>query len=217
MNINFNSLSIFFSWSHISTYRYTSIPHQKALMKIYGSTWLSREKSISCICHYGKMYRWHLLWTERQNPWISHCPNRWKKVLTRALMIWSMTTSVSKLGVLAFHCKFICFIEITWRILNLNIYTLYTAECLKQEFKNYSTVGTTHLLDGSNYTFPNCTMPWHQSMLGITSYNGTENICSADDSYTLYYLDYTFLSNALKGDSCKPPECFPPKCQGNRK
>ena len=78
--------------------------------------------------------------------------------------------------------------------------------CLKEEFKIYSKVGLNYTFDGQNYTYPNCTTPWHQSMLGITEYNDEDvNVCSSDDAYTLYSIDYKFAETALKGESkhCK--------------
>ena len=86
--------------------------------------------------------------------------------------------------------------------------------CLKQKFKTFSKVGATHLLsDHKNYTVPNCTMPWHQSMLGMNKYNDTENLCNSEDAYNLYFIDYEFLNSALKGDLNDPLN----KCKGKCK
>lgn len=68
---------------------------------------------------------------------------------------------------------------------------------MRQEFKEYSTVGKTYDLDGDEYTYPNCTMSWHQSMLGILKYNDSEvEVCNQYDAGTLYELDYFFLRKA---------------------
>ena len=78
---------------------------------------------------------------------------------------------------------------------------------LKTDFKKYSTVGKTHTFEKIwKYTYPNCTMPWHQSMLGLQAYNQTDMIaCSKTDAYTLWYLDYLFLK---MGATMKNPNCM---------
>ena len=76
--------------------------------------------------------------------------------------------------------------------------------CLKEEYKK--AIVTEHTLsEGTKQRYPNCTMPWHQSMLGEQNYN--ESIitpCSGADGYTLYRLDYDFISNGTK---FKIPSC----------
>ena len=60
------------------------------------------------------------------------------------------------------------------------------------------------MIDDYNYTVPNCTTPWHQSMLGIHEYNDKDvNVCSSDDAYNLYYIDYDFMLKAMQGKSAK--------------
>ena len=85
---------------------------------------------------------------------------------------------------------------------NLNY---FISGCLRQEFKEYCTVGKTYDIDGDEYTYPNCTMPWHQSMLGILEYNDSEvEVCNEADSSTLNNLDYLFLRKASqKTTRCK--------------
>ena len=76
--------------------------------------------------------------------------------------------------------------------------------CLKEEYKH--TIVKEHtLMEGNVTRYPNCTMPWHQSMLGEQNYN--ESIirpCTGDDAYILYRLDYDFISNGTK---FKIPSC----------
>ena len=75
---------------------------------------------------------------------------------------------------------------------------------MKEDFKVYSKVGATYTFDGWNYTYPNCTTPWHQSMLGITKYNDDDvNVCNSYDAYDVYYIDYKFAEKALQGKSKK--------------
>ena len=88
----------------------------------------------------------------------------------------------------------------------INSLTIFLKGCLKEEFKEYSKVGTNYSFAGGiNYTFPNCTTPWHQSMLGINEYNDTDvNVCNSDDAYTVYFIDYEFMLKALQGKAkCK--------------
>ena len=60
-------------------------------------------------------------------------------------------------------------------------------------------MGTEHEIDGKIEKYPNCTMPWHQSMLGVRDYNETDvKPCAGENGYMLYRLDYEFLSNATK-------------------
>ena len=70
---------------------------------------------------------------------------------------------------------------------------------MKEEFKQYSSAGKAYNVDGDKYTYPNCTTPWHQSMLGMSKYNDSDvEVCNEDDSYTLYRLDYLFLEKATQ-------------------
>ena len=66
------------------------------------------------------------------------------------------------------------------------------------------------MLDGKFEKYPNCTMPWHQSMLGDHNYSETNNKpCFGEDGYMLYRLDYEFLSDGVK--------LRVPNCTGNWK
>ena len=84
-------------------------------------------------------------------------------------------------------------------------------ECLKSDYKAHSVPGSVYLMDGYNYTYPNCTMPWQQSMLGKhlgdTSSNGEDEVLTCDDTLanTLMYLDYDYLKIAARGDN---PNCL---------
>ena len=88
---------------------------------------------------------------------------------------------------------------------------IYFLDCLKQEFKLHSIVGKAHNTDlrGHSYTYPNCTIPWHQSMLGIFAYNDTEvKECNAwehgmtrDERWDLYLLDYDFMKKAITSNT----------------
>ena len=83
-------------------------------------------------------------------------------------------------------------------------------ECLKSDYKAHSVPGSVYLMDGYNYTYPNCTMPWQQSMLGKhwdTSSNDEDEAPTCDDTLanTLMYLDYDFLKIAARGDN---PNCL---------
>ena len=72
-------------------------------------------------------------------------------------------------------------------------------ECLKTEYKRISIAGTEHTFDGSTNKYPDCTMPWHQSMLDDRNYNESNvKPCFGEDGYILYRLDYDFLSNGTK-------------------
>ena len=76
------------------------------------------------------------------------------------------------------------------------------SDCLKEEFKEHSLVGKTyHLYFGNTiYKYPNCTLPWHQSMLGIFQYNDADvTPCNQTEFYALWWLDYTFLQEATTG------------------
>ena len=65
---------------------------------------------------------------------------------------------------------------------------------MKTDFKEYSTVGKKYEIWATNYSYPNCTMPWHQSMLEDQSYNETKmEQCKGDDIFTLWALDYQFV------------------------
>ena len=79
--------------------------------------------------------------------------------------------------------------------------------CIKNNFKDYSTVGKEHQVYGTTtHSYPNCTMPWHQSMLEDQLYNETEmEPCNSNDAYTLYLLNYEF---AQKGANMNNSACM---------
>ena len=91
------------------------------------------------------------------------------------------------------------------------IIILTIIECLKSDYKAHSVPGSVYLMDGYNYTYPNCTMPWKQSMLGKhlgdTSSNDEDEVLTCDDTLanTLMYLDYDYLKIAARGDN---PNCL---------
>ena len=61
-----------------------------------------------------------------------------------------------------------------------------------------------NLISGVNYTYPNCTVPWHQSMLGINDYNETEaQVCNDTAYWSTYRLDYDFMEKANSGKNKK--------------
>ena len=89
------------------------------------------------------------------------------------------------------------------------MYTICILDCVKDEFKSLSKVGESNFPykeAGSkktrNVSFPNCTTPWHQSLLGILDYNETDvTVCDSVDAFLLYKLDYQFIDNVVKGKS----------------
>ena len=83
-------------------------------------------------------------------------------------------------------------------------------ECLKSDYKKHSETGSVHLFYGKNYTYPNCTMPWQQSMLGKhldTTSDDEDELVTCDGTLldNLFYLDYEFLKIAARGDN---PNCL---------
>ena len=100
-------------------------------------------------------------------------------------------------------------ISSTTSILYLSTAILTISECLKSDYKAHSVPESVYVVDGYNYTYPNCTMPWQQSMLGkhwSVTYNEDE-VLTCDDilANTLFYLDYEFLKIAARGDN---PNCL---------
>ena len=90
------------------------------------------------------------------------------------------------------------------------IIILTIPECLKSDYKAHSVPGSVHLVYGKNYTYPNCTMPWQQSMLGkhwSPTSDDEDELVTCDDTLanTLGYLDYEFLKIAARGDN---PNCL---------
>ena len=81
----------------------------------------------------------------------------------------------------------------------------YISECLKSDYKQYSIPGTVQTLG----KYPNCTMPWQQSMLNMhwsSSYNQSEfNACNATETRTLADLDYEFLKVAARSENSNCP------------
>ena len=75
-------------------------------------------------------------------------------------------------------------------------------DCLKSEYKSHSTIGKEHDVDEEIYTYPNCTMPWQQSMLDkhwSSSYNQDDVIiCNNITMSSLYTLDYEYLKQAAR-------------------
>ena len=66
--------------------------------------------------------------------------------------------------------------------------------------------GKERKIDEKTEKYPNCTMPWHQSMLGKQSYNESDiKPCNGNDAYILYRLDYEFLQSGAK---LRIPNCL---------
>ena len=69
-------------------------------------------------------------------------------------------------------------------------------------YKDHGIAGNGFSIDGYTYQYPNCTMPWQQSMLDkhwSSSYNQADVItCNKTQLYSLYYMDYDFLKQAAK-------------------
>ena len=65
--------------------------------------------------------------------------------------------------------------------------------CLKTSFRSRSKPGKNHTVQDEPYTVPNCTAPWHQSLLDEQSYDENNyTVCDSDERYSLYLLDYDF-------------------------
>ena len=73
--------------------------------------------------------------------------------------------------------------------------------CVKSEYKEHSKAGREHKTEIDVITaYPNCTMPWRQSMLDehwSTDYNQEDvSTCNDTEIKALYVLDYAFLKDA---------------------
>ena len=75
--------------------------------------------------------------------------------------------------------------------------------CIKSDYKTHSVVGkeyNTTWLGMAKY--PNCTLPWQQSMLGMhwsPTFNHNElTACNSTELSTLYSLDYEYLKVAAR-------------------
>ena len=64
-------------------------------------------------------------------------------------------------------------------------------------------------VSGDYVKYPNCTMPWQQSMLNMhwtSSYSQIEfNACNDTESEALYSLDYEFLKVAARSGNLNCP------------
>ena len=72
--------------------------------------------------------------------------------------------------------------------------------------KNYSNPGRNHTVEpsGELVTVPNCTSPWHQSMLDEQFYDeDTATICNKTDLNSLYFLDYDFSQGGANMNETK--------------
>ena len=80
--------------------------------------------------------------------------------------------------------------------------------CLKASFRGRSRPGKNHTVGGEPYTVPNCTAPWHQSMLDEQSYDrNSSSVCNSDERYSLYLLDYDFSQGGANMNKTKT-ECM---------
>ena len=90
---------------------------------------------------------------------------------------------------------------------------------MKKDYKNYSQVGKNHKVAGETLAYPNCTMPWQQSMLGkhwSFTYN-QDDVVACDNktmenstdplAYLLKQLDYEFVRLGVRLEH--------PSCSGN--
>ena len=78
--------------------------------------------------------------------------------------------------------------------------------CLKDYFKEFSTIGNRHTSFGEQYEYPNCTMPWHQSMLGkFNNYDTQTRSCNREEHTSLYTLDGEFMLRATRKNVSKCP------------
>jgi hypothetical protein len=82
--------------------------------------------------------------------------------------------------------------------------------CLKADYQTYSTIGNAHLVGDNKLEYPNCTMPWQQSMLGhhwTQRYNQAHVIaCNKTDAITMAMLDIKFFKIGARTEN--------PKCLG---
>ena len=88
-------------------------------------------------------------------------------------------------------------------------------ECLKGDYNEHGVVGKEYHTDGTwvpTVTYPNCTMPWQQSMMGkhwSSDYNQSDVITCNDTQLTsLYALDYDYLKLAARLNITKCPGTF---------
>ena len=90
--------------------------------------------------------------------------------------------------------------DIFWFIFKCDLMNKSYLGCLKSAYKDHCTVGNEFSSDGYTYTYPDCTMPWQQSMLDkhwSSTYNQDDvNACNQTQRSSLYYLDYEFLKQA---------------------
>ena len=87
---------------------------------------------------------------------------------------------------------------------------MYPLECLKADYKQYGIPGKEQSTGYSKATYPNCTMPWQQSMKGDhwspDTYNQDDvKTCNETDMSILYSLDYEYLKVAARS---KNPNCL---------
>ena len=84
-------------------------------------------------------------------------------------------------------------------IINLKCYMV---DCLKSEYKSHSIIGKEHDVDEEKYKYPNCTMPWQQSMLDQhwSSEYKQEHVITCNDTMasSLFTLDYEYLKQAAR-------------------
>ena len=76
-------------------------------------------------------------------------------------------------------------------------------ECLKSDYKNHSIVGKEHIAPWDGIVkYPDCTMPWQQSMLekhwSQTYKQDDVTACNDTQLSTLYSLDYEYLKAAAR-------------------
>ena len=76
-------------------------------------------------------------------------------------------------------------------------------ECLKSEYKNHSIVGREYSTTWHGIRkYPNCTMPWQQSMLEkhwSQTYNQDDvTTCNDTQLTSLNALDYEYLTDAAR-------------------
>ena len=78
------------------------------------------------------------------------------------------------------------------------------------DYKQYSIPGTMQKdISGKYVKYPNCTMPWQQSMLNMhwsSSYIQLDfNACNDTEILTLMDLDYEFLKQAARSENLNCP------------
>ena len=80
------------------------------------------------------------------------------------------------------------------------------AGCLKKRLKGYSEPGKNHTVEpsGQTVTVPNCTSPWHQSLLDEQYYDeDVSPVCNRTDLNYLYLLDYDFCQGGANMNETK--------------